>query len=91
MKPPMPSDLAGLAEREAAPKKSRTHTVRHKDGGTLTLDGYTRGMAIKLACTECMGFEAHPKDCTSELCPLYPFRRLTFATRTRKDETDGED
>ena len=87
MKPPMPSDLAGLAARESAPKKApKVHTVRHKDGGTITVEGYTRGKAVRLMCTECLGFETNPSECTSVLCPLYPFRRVTYATRRRREE-----
>ena len=50
------------------------HTIRNKDGGTSEVS-LTPLKAIKLACVECMGF-AHTevKDCTSPLCPLYPFR-----------------
>jgi len=51
-----------------------THEVRHKDGGTVVITNYTKNRAIKAMCTECLGFgEVHPKDCTSPLCPLFPF------------------
>ena len=46
------------------PASYRTHEVRASDGGTIKLT-YGKGYAIKLHCTECMGFEAHPRDCTS--------------------------
>lgn len=49
------------------------HTIRSANGGTVTAE-LNRGKAIKAMCTECMGFEAHPKECTSKLCPLYPWR-----------------
>ena len=49
------------------------HTIRTADGGTITTE-LNRGKAIKAMCTECMGFETNPKECTSKLCPLYPWR-----------------
>lgn len=50
------------------------HTIRHKDGGEIDVDIH-RTAAIKLFCTECLGWgEIHPKDCVDRLCPLYPFR-----------------
>ena len=59
-------------------RPSITHTVRTKDGGTVTFEGYTRGKALKLMCTECMGHQAaEVKLCTDPLCPLFPFRRGT--------------
>jgi len=42
----------------------------------------TRSLAIKAFCTECLGFETHPKDCESVNCPLYLFRgKTTIAFR----------
>lgn len=55
------------------------HTVRTKDGGSKAIN-ITRGKAIKLFCTECMGWEGDPKACTAKLCPLYPYRGKTLAT-----------
>ena len=57
------------------------HTVRAGDGGTVTFPNYTRGAAIKAHCSECMGWESHPRDCTATQCALYPFRGLTLRTR----------
>lgn len=62
------------------PASHRTHEVRASDGGTIKLT-YGKGQAIKLHCTECMGFETHPRDCTSIHCALYPFRGQTRAAR----------
>ena len=56
-----------------------TNTVRTKAGGTKTLK-YGRKKAILMTCCECLGWETDPKDCTSPLCPLYPFRGRTQAT-----------
>jgi len=55
------------------------HTVRTRDGGKRMLK-ITRKTAIKIFCTECLGWEHHPDDCTSPLCPLFPFRGRTEAT-----------
>ena len=57
-----------------------SYTVRTKDGGTKALK-YGRKQAILLMCMECMGWEDHPHDCTSPLCPLYPFRGVTLASQ----------
>jgi len=65
----------------------RVHTVRTRDGGRKTLK-YGRKQAILLFCTECLGWEDHPKTCTAPLCPLYPFRGLTMASQY-SDEKRG--
>ena len=72
------------ATQEAARTAERTpttvtHEIRLRDGTTKALK-YGRKMAIKLCCTECMGWETDPKDCTATLCPLYPFRGGTRAS-----------
>ncbi len=59
----------------------KSHTVRVADGETTTLEGYGRRLAILAMCTECLGWETHPRDCTATLCPLYPFRGRTTLTR----------
>ena len=56
------------------------HRIRHKNYGCkgdqklVDVEKWTRSKAIKAFCTECLGFEIHPKDCTTVCCPLYPFR-----------------
>jgi len=52
----------------------RVHRIRSKTGELVEVGGYSPRKAIKAFCTECMGFETHPKDCTSTNCPIYPFR-----------------
>lgn len=52
------------------------HTVRTKQGGLKEVD-ITRNKAIALHCTECLGYEDNPKECTSVNCALYPFRKKT--------------
>ena len=64
---------------------SVTHTVRTADGGTKEFDSYHRAFAIKAHCTECMGWEGRPYDCTATLCPLYPFRGGVLSTRKGQD------
>jgi len=51
------------------------HTIRTATGQevvTLTARG-----AIRAMCRECMGHNAHEvRQCTSTLCPLWPFRTM---------------
>ena len=47
------------------------HTIRTNRGGKTTVE-LTRGSAIKVFCTQCMG--GSPSDCESNLCPLFPFK-----------------
>lgn len=67
---------AGRKERKT--KAPLTHTVRTRDGKMVEIENYTRGMAVKLMCTECMGFEgSEVAKCSDPHCPLYPFRKMT--------------
>jgi len=63
------------------PKKTKsiTHTVRARNGKLVQLK-LSRVLAMKIHCTECMGFESDPMDCTAKLCALYPWRRRTQST-----------
>lgn len=64
-----------------------SHTIRCADGTTKTIDNYvSRSKAIKLMCTECMGWAANPKGCTDTKCPLYPFRGKCLASAHGEDE-----
>lgn len=60
--------------------QSVEHVIRTRAGHTKKLR-YGRKMAVSLMCTECMGWENNPQDCTSPLCPLYPFRNYTMASQ----------
>jgi len=40
-----------------------------------------RKLAIRLFCTECLGWGDDPATCTAPLCPLYPFRGKTLASQ----------
>jgi hypothetical protein len=58
------------------------HTVRAESGGTVLIKPYSIRRAIALNCTECMGFAASEvKNCTSALCPIFPFRRGTLLSK----------
>ena len=65
-------------------KKRRSGTVAHivrtADGRYTRLE-LTRRLAMAAHCTECMGFEANPADCTSKNCSMYPFRAKTLETK----------
>lgn len=63
-----------------------THTIRHADEGTITLNSFTKDKAIKCMCSECMGFEERPEDCTDFKCPLFPYRGTTLLNRVRFDD-----
>ncbi len=59
------------------------HTIRSKDGTTMTFADYPRNKAIKAMCYECMGWDGDPKvECTSPQCPLYPYRGKLLIGRT---------
>ncbi len=67
------------------PRKNRTkkkHTIHDKNGNPITVN-LTRSLAIKACCTECLGFEDNPSNCTSLFCPLYPFRGKTMISSGR--------
>lgn len=66
--------------RRRRPPAMVRHTVRTSANGTRELR-YGRELAIRLFCTQCLGWESDPADCTAPLCPLYPFRGLTRKSR----------
>lgn len=66
-------------------KTKISHVVLCGDGKFKQIDNYTTLKAIKIMCTECMGFECDPrKECTSKKCPLYPFVGFYKDTLTSK-------
>lgn len=79
-----------LDESENETKETITHTVRHRDGGTVTIERYSRTKAIKLWCSECMGFEEDVLECTDKKCPFFPFKRRTTLNRIRDKNTTTE-
>ena len=76
---------ASEAKKENGPKIVR-HTVRSRDGGTRTFSHFTRAKAIKVHCTECMGWSEHPDDCTSKKCGLFPYRGITQSTQHSNED-----
>ena len=67
-------------------KRIPSHTVRHKDGGTITFKNYSLKLAVLLNCSDCCGFESDPRQCPDKLCPMWPFRGYTLKNRARLDE-----
>ena len=65
-------------------KFNRVGKVRTRSGKIIELSMSARD-AIRAHCTECLGWETHPKDCTAPLCPLYEFRGKTLATNDAAD------
>ena len=65
------------------------HQVKAKHGGLITVPGYGRAKAIKVFCSECVGWTGNPKkDCTSPTCPLYPYRGKSLAANGEIDENE---
>jgi len=72
---------SSLAQKGRRPRSGSVyHTVRTADDRYRELR-LTRKLAMAACCTECMGFEENPANCTSPLCPMYPFRAKTLETR----------
>ena len=74
------NDVAGGRRVSDRRPKSKEHRIRTKDGGTKSLK-YSRKKAISLFCVECLGWEVEPRDCTSVMCPLFPFRGKTLSSQ----------
>lgn len=54
------------------------HRIRMENGGHKEVT-IARGTAIKIFCTECMGYiSAEVARCTDKNCPLYPFRGVNL-------------
>lgn len=50
------------------------HRIRKKGKDQTELVTLTARRAIVENCKECLGWETNPRECTSPLCALYPFR-----------------
>lgn len=61
------------------PISATPHTVLAKSGAKMQVK-LTARKAIKLHCTQCMGYEGDPKECGIETCPLYLYRGKTLIT-----------
>jgi len=63
--------------RKPSPKPVIKSTIPHeiitRSGGARAVK-LTKGDAIKLFCTQCMGYESNPQNCTAKRCPLYLYR-----------------
>jgi len=55
-------------------KMAVEHRIRKNGKGETKLIKLTARRAIIENCKECLGFETNPRECTSYLCALYPFR-----------------
>lgn len=68
------------------------HTIRDNKGGSIEVE-ISRPQAIKVMCTECLGFgEENPRNCTDKLCPLWPWRgKSLVAWGPRKPKDAVED
>lgn len=65
------------------------HKIRHRDGGEVEVD-LTRDLAIKMMCTECLGWgEDHPNNCTAPLCPLFPYRGKSMKAILERNKVDN--
>jgi hypothetical protein len=69
----------GHIPNKATRKGSPTHTIRAANGLLITLK-LTRKLAMACFCTECLGWETNPSECTAPLCPLFPYRVKTLRT-----------
>ena len=56
------------------------HTIRTSTGCYRELN-LTRKLAMAAYCTECMGYEDNPINCTSTCCPMYPWRAKTGVSK----------
>ena len=62
---------------------AKSHTIKGKNGGLVTVEKYYRTKAIKAFCSECFQWEGNPKkDCTAPTCPLYPYRGKLLAANS---------
>lgn len=55
----------------------KTQEIRNRKGNIISIPRLSRSDAIKLFCTQCLGYENHPKDCKVDTCPLYFYRGIT--------------
>jgi len=63
--------------------------IRTPSGGTREVD-LTASEAIRAFCTECMGWETHPRDCADILCPLWPRRGRSMAYNGKRKLTEEQ-
>lgn len=63
---------------------AKNHSIRTPEGGLMEVT-LTPSLAIKCFCTECMGWDSKPGDCTAQNCPLFPFRGKSLAYRGKRE------
>lgn len=66
------------------------HSVRSNIGTFIDVD-INKGRAIKIMCTECMGYKENPDECTDFHCPLFPFKKKTRIAFVRKVKDEVEE
>lgn len=76
-------------------ESERVHTIRTRDYGktkrVVDVPRYGKAKAIKVFCSECLGHEDHPKECSAKMCPLFPFRGKSQAAYAEgRPLKDGE-
>lgn len=79
-----------MAEPRKKHKAPKQYVIRCADGRYVSIR-LTRKLAMSDFCTECMGWEDNPSDCTAPLCPLYPFRAKTLQTKRGTMDTPNGD
>ena len=60
-------------------EKGFSHTVRHKDGKTVTIKNYSMKKAIALNCSECEGFESDPRNCVDKYNIFKNLQKVRFS------------
>jgi hypothetical protein len=71
-------EITMIEQTKGQKSRSFEHIIRTKSG-ELKKVKLTRTKAIKIHCTECCGYEYHPKECEIKLCPLWLFRGKSWA------------
>jgi len=67
------------------------HTFRKNGDCALQTCNLTPIKAIRFQCIECMGFQVlEVAECTSKLCPLFPFRMGRAHTPGRAHKNNPE-
>jgi len=73
-----------MATKATTPKTPTKKTRTKKDIYAKRIR-LTRAQAIRAFCVECMNFQvAFVNQCTSECCPLWPFRKGVGEEQTDK-------
>ena len=84
-------NTGSFASKGNSLQKPAEIAVRGKSGALLSLKRPSPLAAIRMMCTECFGFETHPRECTDKHCPLYTYRgrstkTMEYAPRVLSEE-----